>query len=126
VVEAVNEETEFVDASAINEDDVVAVKFETSNFLTPRNDLVPKTSIGRNATASLADGDGNTSGRTGFTQNPNLLSPRIDEPPKEGDDSMKEYVEDNLIGMAGRRSSCRVNSLLFEEDSFLIKREMMR
>jgi len=28
--------------------------------------------------------------------------------------------------MAGRRSSIRVNSLLFEEDSFLIKREMMR
>ena len=33
------------------------------------------------------------------------------------DGTMKEYVEENLGGMAGRRSSMRVNSLLYEEDS---------
>jgi len=129
VIEAINEETEIVDESTTNEDDV-RVLFEASNFLTPRNDLVSKTSLSRNATASLTDGAnemiGNTSGRTGHTQDPNLLSPGIIEPPTEGDDSMKEYVEGVLIGKAGRRSSLRVNSLLFEEDSFLIKREMMR
>ena len=40
---------------------------------------------------------------------------------------MKEYVEDLLMGgMNGRRSSNRMNSLMFEEDSLMIKREMMR
>jgi len=40
---------------------------------------------------------------------------------------MREYVEDLLNGqMAGRRSSNRLNSLLFEEDSMQIKREMVR
>ena len=39
---------------------------------------------------------------------------------------MKNHVEALLNGMAGRRSSMRVNSLLFEEDSLQIKREMVR
>ena len=40
---------------------------------------------------------------------------------------MQHYVE-GLLGAAkgGRRTSTRVNSLLFEEDSLQIKREMMR
>ena len=46
---------------------------------------------------------------------------------EEGDGTMKSYVEDMLLGnVAGRRSNTRVNSLLFEEDSMQIKREMMR
>ena len=42
---------------------------------------------------------------------------------------MKPFIE-HLLGndnaMAIRRTSSRVNSLLFEEDSMMIKREMMR
>lgn len=39
---------------------------------------------------------------------------------------MKEYVEELLTGMQGRRSSTRMNSLMFEEDSMMIKKEMLR
>ena len=39
---------------------------------------------------------------------------------------MKNYVEDLLDGIGSRRSSMRINSLIFEEDSLQIKREMMR
>lgn len=39
---------------------------------------------------------------------------------------MKNYVEDLLEGIGSRRSSMRINSLLFEEDSLQIKREMVR
>ena len=40
---------------------------------------------------------------------------------------MKDHVEALLAGnMGGRRSNIRVNSLLFEEDSLQIKREMVR
>jgi len=43
------------------------------------------------------------------------------------DGTMKSYVEDLLNDkFAGRRSSTRLNSLLFEEDSLQIKREMVR
>ena len=39
---------------------------------------------------------------------------------------MKEHVEALLAGNLGRRSNLRVNSLLFEEDSLQIKKEMVR
>ena len=47
-------------------------------------------------------------------------------PEEDGEGTMKEYVEDILDGIGSRRSSIRVNSLLFEEDSLQIKREMVR
>ena len=55
---------------------------------------------------------------------------------EDGDDTMKHYVEEHLLGAGGvgagggiggmRRTSTRINSLLFEEDSLQIKREMVR
>ena len=55
---------------------------------------------------------------------------------EDGDGTMKHYVEEQLLGagnvgagggIAGmRRTSTRINSLLFEEDSLQIKREMVR
>ena len=43
-----------------------------------------------------------------------------------GDSTMQHYVEDLLGGIGSRRSSIRINSLLFEEDSLQIKKEMVR
>ena len=43
-----------------------------------------------------------------------------------GETTMQHYVEDLLGGIGSRRSSIRINSLLFEEDSLQIKREMVR
>ena len=45
---------------------------------------------------------------------------------EEDEGTMQNYVEDILGGIGSRRSSIRVNSLLFEEDSLQIKREMVR
>jgi len=129
VVEAVNEDKEFLESSRVSEDKI-RVKFEANNFVTPRNDQGSKNSFARGALVSFVDRTGEKIGSvsnvTGKTQNQNLLSPKIVEAPKDGEDSMKEYIEETFNAMAGRRSSIRVNSLLFEEDSFLIKREMMR
>ena len=51
----------------------------------------------------------------------------VEEKIEDGDGTMKSIVEELLCSkLAGRRSSTRINSLLFEEDSMQIKREMMR
>ena len=117
------------------------LKFGANNFITPRHDLEPRTT-GRLATASIAN-DGSNSGKTGPTQSQqDIVSLKILEHPKEpedtvviaddseadGDNTMKSYVDD-LLGnnrFVGGRSSMRVNSLLYEEDSLQIKREMVR
>ena len=80
---------------------------------------------------SLGEAGNNSSEKTGPTQSQGFLSLKITEQlPKEEveeDGTMQHYVE-GLLGAAkgGRRTSTRVNSLLFEEDSLQIKREMMR
>ena len=112
------------------------MKFSANNFITPRNDFEPK-STGRKLTASVAEKSGDMSGLTGPTQNHDMLSLKIIEHPtklnvsglykdEEDEGTMQNYVEDILGGIGSRRSSIRVNSLLFEEDSLQIKREMVR
>ena len=111
-------------------DSDIRAKFGANNFITPRDNYEPK-STGRKATVSLGEAGNNSSEKTGPTQSQGFLSLKITEqPPKEEveeDGTMQHYVE-GLLGAAkgGRRTSTRVNSLLFEEDSLQIKREMMR
>ena len=114
-----------------SEDDIL-MKFSANNFITPRNDFEPK-STGRKEVASVPDKGGDLSGVTGPTQNQDVMSLKIMEHQIEvvqidEDDAgtMQNYVEDLLLGIGSRRSSIRVNSLLFEEDSLQIKREMVR
>ena len=100
------------------------MKFSANNFITPRADIDSKSTAPPGGATVVSAGG--MSGQTVPTQNHDMLSLKIIEQPKEeeeigagsGDGTMKEYVEDLLNnGVAGRRSSIRVNSLLFEEDS---------
>ena len=120
-------------------DSEMRLKFAANNFLTPRvdNEEAKVPSPNKQTLQALAEVSSSTVTCVGQAP-PNIQIQKADDdeeeekadfaPADEGDETMQEYVEELLSGqlMAGRRSSNRINSLLYEEDSMQIKREMLR
>ena len=91
------------------------------NFVTPRPEDLSQ------AKHSVLTSQGDLSQRGQASTKKHLELPLLKISEHREDDTMKEHVEELLNNqMAVRRSSTRINSLLFEEDSLQIKQEMIR